>query len=216
VIAALAISLVFAARGGEHVRIEVMGAPVHVYRSPNFDARTAKLVLYAHGYFAGIDQLWEEHGLAAQFDATKLNALFIATEAPLGDDDKVVHGRLGAVLREVSKQTGMKIPRGKKIAVAHSGGFRVIIDWIKHGPAVDEIILLDGLYKNEAELAAWLRGKKSRAMTLVSIDTAAKADAFLAKLDPKTKKRVVDLRPEVDHMGVITGGRVLPEILSAR
>lgn len=208
-------ALVSTSTTGEHVRLEVMKAPVHVYRSPNYDAKTAALVIYAHGYFANIDQLWEEHQLAEQFLASERNALFIATEAPLGDDDKVVHGDLAAILRAVKKQSKIAMPRGKKIAVAHSGGFRVVVEWMRN-VSLDEIVLLDGLYQKEAEFAGWLRHKRSRTLTLVSIDTAAKADVFLEKLDAKTKKRVVDLRPEVDHMGVITERRILPDLLRAK
>lgn len=199
--------------GGEHWRLLVLGSAVHVYKPNGFDPHTGGLVVYAHGYFDDADSAWAGHRLAEQFKKSGRNAIFVVTEAPKGDDDKVVHWHLGWLLHEVFRATGLPRPRGETIAVAHSGGFRAIVEWIKrHNLA--EIVLIDGLYQNEAELAAWLKGGRSRRLTLVSIDTKPRADAFIAKLDDKTLAKLVDVRPVVDHMGVITGGRVLPEVIT--
>jgi hypothetical protein len=199
--------------GGEHWRLLVLGSPVHVYRPHDFDPRTAGIVVYAHGYFDNLDTIWKSHQLVEQFKKSGRNALFVASEAPINDDDKVVHWHLGWLLHEVFRGTGIERPRGDVVAVAHSGGFRVLIEWIKRHN-VGEVVLIDGLYQNEQELLSWLRAHSGRRLTLVSIDTKAKADAFIAKLDKKTLAKVLDVRPVIDHMGVITGGRVLPEVIS--
>lgn len=200
--------------GGDHWRVMILGAPVHVYRPKGFDPRTGGIVLYAHGYFDDVDSAWATHKLDAQFKKSGRNALFIATEAPSKDEDKVQHWHLGWLLREVFRATGLTEPEGETVAVAHSGGYRVIIEWIKRH-SVDEVVLIDGLYNNESDVVSWLKGGGgARRLTLVSIDTAYKADTFMAKLDKKTLSKVIDVRPVVDHMGVITGGRVLPEVIS--
>ena len=42
--------------GGEHLRVETEHGPLHLWRPENYDARTAGVVVYIHGYFTSADQ----------------------------------------------------------------------------------------------------------------------------------------------------------------
>ena len=88
--------------GGSHMRLETNHGPVHLFRPPGFDRKTAGVVVYVHGYYTHIDEAWYEHKLAEQFVASRRNALFIAPEAPAAPEESPSWTTLRRLLKEIA------------------------------------------------------------------------------------------------------------------
>ncbi|MGA3164896.1 MAG: hypothetical protein ABSF14_02140 [Terriglobia bacterium] len=218
--------------GGEHLRLETARGPVHIWRPADYDARTAGTVVYIHGYFTSGDQTWREDHLAAQFQASGRNALFIAPQSPRANYEEVSWKSLEDLLRTTGEAGAFRIPRGPLVVVGHSGAFRTILDWLPD-PRVQEVILLDGLYSGQREFRFWLRsspGARSHRLVLVASETLRRSDRFarrvpdtarrssipadFSNLTPREKRaRLLFLRSQYDHLDMISSGKVIPLLL---
>lgn len=212
--------------GPRHRVLRTARGAVHVYSPRGYDARTAGLLLYVHGYYTDVDAAWRRHALAAQFAASQRNALFIAPEAPTGGHEPVRWPDLDELLAEVTERTDLALPRGLKVAVAHSGGFRTVKTWLPSG--LDTVVLLDALYGGEPELHAWLNDEEQRRLFIVASDTARRSELFMRAYDGtrvldavpppgraavKRTDRLVLMRSQYDHMQMVTARRVIPAVL---
>jgi hypothetical protein len=219
------------AAGGQHIRLATERGPVHVWLPPGYRAETAGVALYVHGYYTGVDRAWREHRLAEQFRASGRNAMFIAPEAPAGAQDEVSWPVLGELLVEVRRQTGLRRPWGPVVVLAHSGGYRTAMAWLEHRQ-LEQIVLVDALYGEEAVFRAWLEEPgPPRQLILVGGDTVRWTEPFVRELAPG-RVRVFDRLPErgdldeadrrapllyfrsqYSHMGLVEDGRALPILL---
>lgn len=215
--------------GGTHLRVSTPHGPVHLFRPRGYDARTAGIVIYVHGYYVDVDEAWRAHRLPAQFVASGRNALFVAPEAPSGADEKPNWGRLQQLLNLTLRRARWQRPRGAVVVAGHSGAFRTIVPWLKE-PFWHHLILIDGLYGREDDFGAWLRRSQSNRMTLVVRGTAKWAEPFvrsrryaitvaripdaLEELSRRERTaRLLALRSQFGHFELITDGRVLPLLL---
>lgn len=216
--------------GGSHWRFETSRGAVHVWTPPAYDYESAGIVVYVHGYRTDVDRAWTEHQLAAQFLSSQQNALFIVPEAPDGLRKRVEWPSLGRLLREVRKYTGVKRPWGHVVAVGHSGAYRTLVRWLDYRH-LDHIILLDGMYGNEDDFGAWLsRAKGANKLILVGADTLRWTEPFVRRyrssrvfdLIPETlddiaederRGRLLYMRSQYDHMGLVTNGKTIPVLL---
>jgi hypothetical protein len=219
------------AAGGTHWRIVTSSGIIHVWRPRLYDKDKAGTVLYVHGYYNDVDRAWAEHRLAEQFRDSRLNALFIVPQAPASDDESVKWRDLRELLLSVLKNTKRKLPLGPVAALGFSGGFRTIVEWLNDG-RVQQVILLDGLYYNEDQFASWLKTQRTRngnKLVLVASETAPRADAFVKRFqnvavhsmpenafELSRHDRAADilyLRTSVEHMSLVTEGKVIPLLL---
>jgi len=218
--------------GGIHWRFVTPRGPVHVWQPRNLDAAHAGLVVYVHGLFTNVDQAFNEHHLAEQFAASRLNAVFVVPEAPVASDEEVHWASLPA-LRAAVEQALPGLPlQGPLALVGHSGAYRTLACWLDE-PGVNALMLLDAFYGQEERFASWLeRAEKEPGphLTVVTRDTTKLANAFLARHPeavrlPRVPRRwedlddraqtapVLELHAQWNHMGVVTSGRVLPLVL---
>jgi len=217
---------------GEHLRVETEYGPLHLWCPTNYDPRTAGTVIYIHGYFTSVDQTWADDQLAMQFRDSDRNALFIAIQAPQSNGEDVSWKSVDELLQTVRDRAPFPLPQGPLVVVGHSGGFRTILLWLPD-PRVQNIILLDGLYRGQAEFHYWLRPHphtQPHRMVLVSSDTWRQANQFARhtsgtaqrKSIPtkpssftarETHARLLYLRSQYDHSEMISSGKVIPVLL---
>lgn len=219
------------AAGGATWRIGTTRGTVWVWRPAGYRPRDAGTCLYLHGYYTTVDQAVADHRLAEQFAASGRNALFIAAEAPAWNGEEGVWPDLDELLAETLRRTGLKPPPGPVVVMGHSGAFRPILSWLSH-PRLEEILLLDGLYRGEAQLRGWLLGNggRPRRLVLVSDETLPAAEALAASvpgalslpevpapdagLDASARSaRLVHLKSQHAHMAIVESGEVLPVVL---
>lgn|GEM_PF-1197588 len=215
--------------GGSHMRLETNHGPVHLFRPPGFDRKTAGVVVYVHGYYTHIDEAWYEHKLAAQFAASRRNALFIAPEAPAAPEEKPSWTSLRRLLSVVFRMARLHEPPGPLVVAGHSGAYRTLVPWLDE-PALHHLILIDALYGNEPDFLDWLARERANRMTLVVKGTAKWADPFVKHLPyavtlPRIPGAITDLsraargakllclRSQYGHFELITEGRVMPVLL---
>ena len=221
---------------GKYVRFGTKdNGPVHVWRPRSYKADTAVTILYLHGFFTSVDQAMREHQLTAQFRDSGRNALFIVPEARSWRTDPVFWPDLEKLLAAVEKRLKIKRPKGPIILMGHSGGYRTIAGWLGH-ENIDQVLLVDGLYGNETEFRQWLddpAATATRQLVLVGFDTQQRAEWLLKKrplsvvvdqlpwlydeLPPAIRKAsLVSVQSErLDHMQLVTDGRLLPWLLHA-
>ncbi len=210
---------------GLHLRLLTDRGPVHVYEPQGYDPSTAGTLVYVHGYYTDLDSAFRQQHLAAQFGNSNINALFISPEAPAQYTEAVKWSSLRELLETV-KVSGVKLPKGAVVAMAHSGGFRTLVPWLSSG-LLDTVVLLDGLYGNEEDFAAWVdeATDNHRRLLLVGSDTASRIERFVAgRVDVERAalplpsavspgSRLLFLRSQVGHMELVTEGRAIPEVL---
>ena len=180
--------------GGASWRMGTARGTLWVWRPAGYQPRDAGTCVYLHGYFTTVDQAVLDHRLAEQFASSGRNALFIAAEAPAWNGEEGVWPDLDELLAETFRRTGLKPPPGPVVVMGHSGAFRPILSWLSH-PRLEEIVLLDGLYRGEAQLRGWLLGQgngnghgqgkgsggaRPRRLVLVSDETFPAAEALAA------------------------------------
>ncbi|MGC4000051.1 MAG: hypothetical protein QM767_22480 [Anaeromyxobacter sp.] len=216
---------------GRRLRLGTSRGAVHVWLPRGYAPRTAGVVVYVHGYFTSVDQAFVDHRLAEQFRDSGRNALFVAAEAPSWNGEGVAWPGLAELLGEVAARAQLGLPQGPVVVAGHSGAIRTVLPWLVH-PRVEEILLLDGLYRGEDELAAWLGGAPAgrRRLLLVGQETARRTEAWLpsvpgARFHPALPDRavtardrraaVVYWRSQLDHMALVERGTVLPMLLRA-
>ena len=217
----LLIALSVAVASAQHDRLETGNGALHVLTPKGYDARTAGLVLYVHGYYDDVDEAWDKLRLAEQFEASGKNALFVAIEAPKGEDDPVRWASLRALLAELKTQ-GVEVPKGPKVVLAHSGGFRTVRAWLGEN-GLDAVVLLDGLYNAEDQFAAWVDKKQGPASLVLVGAGTDRSEKFIEGRDdvatvegleaPRPDRRVVYVRPGHGHMELVTRGTVIPRVL---
>ncbi|MBL8955015.1 MAG: hypothetical protein JNK82_29840 [Myxococcaceae bacterium] len=215
---------------GLHEVLPTSRGPVHVYQPPGYDPKTAGVLLYVHGYYTDLAAACRHHHLTDQFDASGRNALFIVPEAPASGAEPVVWGDLPALLEAVSRHPDFTVPEGRRVALAHSGGFRTVERWLGSG-LLDTVVLLDGLYGGERALDGWLKrsGHRRRRLMLVGRETSARVERFAARyadrreldaipspgeLGPGGDARVVVVRSDVGHMELVTQQQAIPALLA--
>jgi hypothetical protein len=218
--------------GGLHWRLTSSRGALHVWIPPGYNARTAGVLVYLHGYYTDVDEAWEQHGLLEQFHGSGRNALFLVPESPVANPDGVKWDDLGLLLDLVLKKLRIQAPRGAVVAMGHSGAFRTLVPWLA-SPRLDQIVLLDGLYFNEADFAAWLKNGasgKSHRMIIVGFETLDRTDQMLAAFPtalirdfiPRSlaqfgrrerQAQVLFLRSQYGHMELVTERKIIPMLL---
>jgi hypothetical protein len=214
--------------GGRHLRIGTARGSVHVWFPPGYAAPTAGIAIYVHGYYTNVDQAVVDHDLIGQFRASRRNAVFIVPEAPAWNGEAVWWTDLGELLEEVQLRARFPLPRGPVVVAGHSGAIRTVLAWLDH-PRLRELLLMDALYRGEDALAAWLEAEPERhRVILVGQETGPRTESWLAErgasvvllpqvpaaIAPRDRAaRVMYLRSQYDHMGLVTTGRVLPLLL---
>lgn len=220
-----------AVAGGTHWRIRSDNGPIHVWIPPGYDRSSAGTVVYVHGYHVTADKAWKRHRLAQQFRKSRQNAMFLVPEAPKSNDDRVYWDSLTDLKRTVGR-AGIRMPDGPTIAVAHSGGFRTIANWVDNR-LLAQVILLDAMYGKQGAFDEFIDSgehAKYRKMVLVAAHTAAQSRSFakrfryaavrdripssydqLSKRERRTK--LLYLRSQYGHSSMVEGGKVLPLIL---
>ena len=209
---------------GEHWRIVTSKGPVHLWRPAGYNAKTAGIVIYVHGYYVDVDKAWKEHRLADQFRMSRRNALFVIPEAPADYNNPVIWKDPSELMAEVVESSGIEMPSGILVVAGHSGAFRSIAEWL-HGGKVKQIILLDGFYGNVTEFVDWLvaaKGPKPR-LLLVPRETVNETNRLLegfpeaerrpltaSDVGKRTDAPILVLMAQDNHMELVTEGRALP------
>jgi len=209
---------------GEHRRHETPSGPLHVWTPPHYDASSATLVVYVHGYFTSVDDAWERDFLAAQFAASQANAMFVACGAPSGPREPVAWPSLERLVDALAVHE--VAPAGAIVAIGHSGAYRTISRWLDH-PRLGTVVRLDAAYGEEELYRAWL-SKGSHRLVDIAEETRPWADAvhraFVdgVRLDafPTTgfpdaarSARSVFVVSALGHHALISSGQVLPSVL---
>jgi len=212
-----------------HVRIDGPRGPIHVWIPPSYHADTGATILYLHGFFDDADTAWTGHQLPEQFALSALNALFIVPEAPVAPATPVNYPTLGEVLRLVEDRTGVVRGAALTVAIGHSGGYKTIEAWMNE-PLLDQVVLVDAMYGEEAPLLAWYRASPRRRMITVGIDTVLGTESFASKI-PETvtldrfpptwetwpakakAARHLYIRSQYRHMPLVKEGIALPSLL---
>lgn len=218
--------------GGQHWRLTTPKGPVHVWRPARYQARTAGIVIYVHGFYTTVDGAMTAHKLAQQFAASRRNAVFIVPEAPSGPDDSISWPDLGALLAAVTDGIGEPLPDGPLVACGHSAAHLTIVKWV-NDVRITHIILIDALYAGLLEFLSWLDampGNELHSMVIVASGTVKWAEPFF-KVVPYAVKRtgipasvrdftrreraakVLYVRTNVGHMDLVTRGKTLPVLL---
>lgn len=214
--------------GGQHQRLVTSHGAAHVWRPDRYEARRAGVVVYVHGYWANVDQAWNDHRLAEQFRDAERNALYVVIDSCAEDAEDVYWKDLSGLLKEVRRLSKNPIPDGPLVAIAHSGGYRTLLTWLDE-KRLTQIVLLDGMYNNQERFAEWVsaRGERRRRLILISEETFDRADVFARGIkssarvpalpaSPEALRRseraadVLSIKADTDHMDIILGGRVLP------
>ena len=220
------------ATAGRAWRIETRRGPVHVWIPDGYDARTAAIVVYVHGYYVDVDEAWRDHRLPEQFAMSGTNAMFVACGAPEGPDGRVAWPSLRHLLHVVRHGIDRPLPKGRLVAVGHSGAHRTIAQWLDNR-RLDAIVLVDAAYGDLRPYRRWLHASKKHRLLDVGAITQPKTDAFHRRVpslvvdgfpDPDVahevleawrEARVVYVRSHRDHMQLVTEGLVLPMLLRA-
>lgn len=221
------------ASGGAWWRLGTPRGVVVAWRPAGYHPREAGVVVYLHGYFTTVDQAVADHRLFEQFRRSGKSALFIAPEAPAWNGEDSVWPDLAALVGEVCRRTGLTPPRGPLVVAAHSGGFRTTLLWLGD-ERLEEILLLDGLYRGEEQLRGWLEAPSqvARRLVLVSDETRDRAESLAAatpgavslpRVPPLRQglegaarsARLVAIRSQHPHMAIVERGEVLPVLLRA-
>ena len=214
--------------GGLHQRLVTSHGAAHVWRPDRYEARRAGVVVYVHGYWANVDQAWNDHRLAEQFRDAERNALFVVIDSCAEDAEDVYWKDLSGLLKEVRRLGKNPIPDGPVVAIAHSGGYRTLLTWLDE-KRLTQIVILDGMYNNQERFADWVNGAgdRRRRLILISQETFERADVFARSFkssarvpalpaSPEALRRaeraaeVLSIKADTDHMDIILGGRVLP------
>jgi hypothetical protein len=219
---------------GRHIRFGTKDSgPVHVWRPRGYKKETAVTVIYLHGFFTDVDRAMLEHALPTQFRDSGRNALFIVPETRSWRTDPLLWKDLDALLTAVEKRTKLERPKGGLIVIAHSGGYRTVVEWLAN-EALDKVVLVDGLYGSDDDFTKWASEQtKPKQLVLIGFDTQQRTEWFLRK-HPKAVRLddlpyLFDELPAAvrgapllyfqderfDHMGLITSGRLLPWLLHA-
>lgn len=158
--------------------------------------------------------------------------MFVACGAPEGPGGRVAWPSLRHLLSVVRHGIDRPLPKGRLIAVGHSGAHRTIEQWLDNR-RLDAIVLVDAAYGDLSPYRRWLRASKRHRLLDVGAITQPNTDAFHRRvpslvvdgfpdpdaahdvLDAWRQARVVYVRSHRDHMQLVTEGLVLPMLLRA-
>jgi hypothetical protein len=220
------------ATAGRAWRIESRRGPVYVWIPDGYDARTAAIVVYVHGYFVDVDAAWHDHRLPEQFAMSGANAMFVACGAPEGPGGRVSWPSLRHLLDVVRHGIDRPLPDGRLVAVGHSGAHRTLERWLDN-PRLDAVVLVDAAYGDLDRYRRWLHASKKHRLLDVGALTQPNTDAFHRRvpslvvdgfpapdvahdvLEAWRKAQVVYVRSHRDHMQLVTEGLALPMLLRA-
>lgn len=220
------------ATAGHSWRIDTERGPLHVWIPDGYDARTAAIVVYVHGYYVTVDEAWRDHRLAEQFAMSGANALFVACGAPEGPDGGIAWPSLRKLLSVVEDGIQRPMPKGRLVAVGHSGAHRTIERWLAN-PRLDAVVLVDAAYGDLSPYQQWLRASRAHRLLDVGAITQPQTDAFHRRvpslvvdgfpepdlahevLEDWRRARVLYIRSKRDHMQLVTEGVALPMLLRA-
>ncbi len=245
-----------AEHGGQHWCIDTGSrGHVHLWKPDTYQEATAVSVVYVHGYNndessggkrlesgSYIDRAWDKHGLAAQFAASRLNALFIAPEGPIGNADQIGNDAryayvkwngLAALLTAVQDK-GAIIPPSSVTAIGHSAGMFTVHNFFSDA-RLKHVMALDSMYADTdgAKRAGWLNGASDRKLTLVGGQGSSPTsqNGLMAALSRQLGCAEIASRPssldaaqvsarclyvdsKTEHMAVVTGGQIIPVMLA--
>jgi hypothetical protein len=182
------------------MRLATSRGPVHVLLHPH----PVLTVVYVHGLWTHVDDAWVQHGLRAQLEGSGLDATFIVPEAPAAPGEAVAWPELEALLDEVERGTGVKLPHDV-IAAGHSGAYRTLRPWTASS-RVKAFVLLDAFYGAPSAWTAWLDGGDDRHVFVLSRVTSPSVGFC-------RRERVRCARSHRSHMQLVTDGRELPRLL---
>ena len=214
---------------GQHWRLETPRGVVHVWLPPEYDAATAQTVIFVHGYKTDLETMWTGAQLPQQFAHSGVNAMFIAPEAPAAKLAPMVWPSLDALLRAVTTGTHQPLPRGRVVAIGHSGAYRTIVLWLAN-VKLQTIVLLDGAYGELDRFAEWVRASKAHRFINIAYETQTYSD-FMHQAMPGTvrvdglpetdfddtarKARVLYVRTDLGHWPLVLDGVAIPDALRA-
>lgn len=214
---------------GRHWRLDTARGGVHVWLPHGYAAATAITVVFVHGYRTDVDGAWFGHRLPEQFALAGINAMFIACEAPSWNNKPIAWPSLRALLDTVRTTTKAPMPKGRVVALGHSGAFRTLELWLAN-PRLDTVVLLDAAYGDLWAYRRWLLRSAKNRLINVADDTVARTEILHRSL-PSTvvldgfpvlgipedarAARILYIRSELGHMPLVTAGVALPTILRA-
>jgi hypothetical protein len=203
---------------GAHLRLDTPNGAVHVWVPEGYQPETATLVVYIHGYYVDVDDAWWAHGLPEQFGAAGINAMFIVPESPTCNADEVRWESISDLALTVEGHIPYTLPKGRRVVIGHSGGFRTIARWL--GNDLDTAVLLDAGYGARTPYVEWLKKSASHQLITISAETTwwsqelskmvavEEVDGF-GKLGPRSldrlgHERAVFIKTDLDHWQVVT------------
>ena len=215
-----------------HQRIRTTHGPVHIWSPAGYDAKTAGIVLYVHGYFTDVDHAWTQHRLARQFAESGLNAMFIACEAPSAPGDPIAWTSAARLLEAVGNALDTPLPGGPVVALGHSAAHRTLSAWVAQQDDIDTLAMLDAMYGDQPEIRAWISSSEDRRLIDVGDVTRPWTDELHTQFPetmtferfPTAKRghlagardaRIVYVRSQLGHMPLVTGGVAIPMVLRA-
>lgn len=170
-----------------------------VYRWTPTGAAPDAVVVYVHGHRDTAASAVQNHDLEQQFQRSGRRATFLVPEAPSGSGQTVHFPDLPELLRLAGQP-----PTAQVVAVAHSGGYRTVLGWLR-APQLRHIILLDAVYGGSPSFEAWAQAP-GHTLDIVGQDTAAASK----RLATATGSPYQDHR---SHMGIVLEGKIIPALL---
>jgi len=213
--------------GGRHWRLDAAPGAIHVWQPDDLAPDRCGTVVYVHGYFSDVDEVWQQHGLAAQFARSLVQARFIVPEVPQHKRQPERWPQLAALLATVDASLGEACRSGPRVAIGHSGGYRTIASWLDEG-LLDDVVLLDALYGREPQYAAWLAADRAHRLFLVSDLTRRRSEKFMAAqghvlrrrelvppaTDAERSARLVYFADRYGHLELVIDGVAIPALLA--
>lgn len=150
------------AEGGVHRRVTTPHGPLHVW-TPQHYSESGDIVVYVH---ADVDRAWTDGRLAAQFAASGLDAMFIASDPSWGS--------LAEVLGTAQARTQLALPMGKVIVV---GRAPLVAPWMAESQ-LDRLVVTD-VAGEVAGYRAWLDARRDRQLIFVGGESATQLHGLL-------------------------------------
>jgi hypothetical protein len=217
-----------AVAGGRHWRIDTAQGGVHVWQPDGLPTGRCGTVLYVHGYFSDVDEVWQQHQLAAQFSQSQVQARFIVPEVPQNRRQPERWPQLAALLDLVASKIGDACRGGPLVAIGHSGAYRTIAAWLDEGLLAD-IVLLDALYGREEQYASWLGATDQRHRLVLASDlTRRRSDRLVGRFAQALRRREIEpptttaersaqlvyFADRYGHLELVTDGVAIPTLLA--
>ena len=213
--------------GGVHWKCMTERGAIHIWAPFHYRRERAGVVVFVHGYSVDVDEAWSSLSLGEQFQMSQRNAVFIVPEAPREHGEPVTWPVLSE-LRRAIRQCGLYLPLGPWVIVGHSGAYRTIQGWVDDRQ-VKHLILLDALYARHKRFKSFLDRPNTK-MTLVSTETSETSRKFSEEstytvrrseipahfrsfTSRERRSRLLYLKSQYHHWGLVTNKRVIPLML---